>query len=208
MQLSRRGFNKLVSVLGLAGLAEMSSGFACSLSNVWADILKYVPVGLSAFTAILSILTGSGIGLTAVTGIVTLIKVGFADLQTAVAQYQAAATGQKTTLLGQVWEALTVVEANIQSFWANLTIPDASLSATVQGLLEVITTTLMGYQTQITPSPTPAPVSPATAQAVRMRAALPPGKMLAAVPVKRSVKQFREEFNAKLAAGGYQKHAI
>jgi len=201
--LSRRSFAtftaKSFAALGIGSLMNLET--ACTFGSVWAEIQKYIPVGLSAFAAILSILTGSGIGVTAVSAIVALVKTGFADLSTAVSQYQDAPTGQKTGLLGGISEAITVVEANLQSFWANLSIPDAKLAATIQGLLEVLTTTLAGFATQL-----PAPVTPVAMTAMRMKASLT--KQLSSAPVKRSPGKVKADFNAQLKAGGFQQHAI
>jgi hypothetical protein len=197
--ITRRRFAKSAGVLAL--MAVVPEFTACSFASVYAEMLKYVPLGLSAVSAVLSILTGNGIAIApAATAIIALIKTGFADLQTAITQYQDAPAGQKSGLLGAISEGLTVVEANIQQFWANLDIPDAKLASLVEGLLGIITTTLAGFQTQL-----PAPATPVASNALRMRAAL--GKLLPSTPVKRSPAKFKAAFNNALGTA-YEAHKI
>lgn len=199
MTLTRRSFNKITAVVGLATMAEISSGWACSFASVYASILKYVPVGLSAFAAILSIMSGGGIVIAPALGaIVALVNAGFADLKAAVAAYDAAPAANKATLLGKISTVLASVEANLQAFWSNLTIPDAKLESLIQGLIGVITTTLMGFATQL-PPPAPSPALMAKGS-LRRTITLP--------PQKRSIAQFRNDFNKLLKDNGYGDHAI
>lgn len=195
-------FGKAAAVLGLGSLVSVTTACPAWLSNLYADILKYAPVALAGLSAVLAILTGNGIAISPlVSAALALVKVGLADLQTAVTQYQNAPAGQKTGLLGAISEALTVTEANLQQFWNDLTIPDAKLAALVEGLLGVISTTLAGFATQL-----PATVTPVAAQARARRAVL--AKLLPATPVKRSVARFRSDFNAILKQAGEGQHAI
>ena len=198
MQTTRRSFGKLVSGGALAlAMGETLMGLSCS--SVYADILKYVPVGLSAFASVLSILSGGGVTIAPVVAtIVALVNAGFADLQAVVTAYDAAPAANKATLLGKISTALASVEANLQGFWSNLTIPDTKLESIVQGLLGIITTTLLGFGTQL-PAPSPTP-------ALMARGSL--RRTIAGTPTKRSVKQFRNDFNAILKQNGMSEHAI
>lgn len=204
MTMTRRGFAGIFGKAGatIAILATLPSATACFIANVYSDLLKYSPVALAALQSVLSILAGNGIAVTPLVAIGTnLFKVGIADLQTAVTQYQNAPQGQKSTLLLAVSEALTVAEANINQFWSDLSIPDPKLASLIEGLLGVVTTTMAGFATQL-----PAATSPVAANAKAMRGRLP--KTLDSTPTKRSVSQFRAAFNEKLKAGGEEKHAI
>jgi len=195
-------FGKAGVILSLGSLISVTTACPAWLSNVYADILKYAPVALSAVASVLSILTGNGIVITpAISAIIALIKVAISDLQTAVTQYQNAPTGQKSGLLGAISEAVTVAESNIQKFWADLTIPDAKLSSLIEGLLGIVVSTLQGFQTQL-----PAPVTPVATQAKMMRAGL--SKTIAVTPKVRSVAHFRKEFNALLTQSGEGQHSI
>jgi hypothetical protein len=203
MTLTRRQFaTRGASLLGALGILPLLTSTGCWLSSVYADIIKYVPIGLSAFSSIVSILSGAGvIGVpigAAIAGIVALVNKGFADLQTAVNSYQSAPAASKSILLGAISTALSTVEAYIQQFWSNLTIPDAQLASLVEGLLGVITSTLLGFASQL---PAPAPSA-----ALTMRASL--RKTINVAPKKRSLRQFRDDFNALLKGTAYGSHAI
>lgn len=207
--ITRRSFATLIgkggAMFGIGSIVSTTSAFlACPawVSNLYSDILKYAPVALNAFNAVLQILAGNGISTAGIlTVIIVSAKAAFADIQVAVQQYQAASAGQKTGLLGAISEAIAVAEATLQKFWSDLVIPDAKLALLIQGLLGIITSTLMGFATQL-----PAPVTPAAQQMQRMKASFP--KLLKAPPQKRSLAQFKRDFNATLTAAGYQRHAI
>src|ERR1017187_2283776 len=86
---NRRTLLKYLSLV--PALFVIPNFIACSFSSVYAEIKAYVPVGLQAFTSILSILASVGIippGVGTLIGtLVTLVKAGFADLLTAVTDY-------------------------------------------------------------------------------------------------------------------------
>lgn len=194
-RLTRRQFTvRASSLLASIGLLPLLTSTGCFLSSLYADILKYVPVGLAAFSSVVSILASDGIIgnpiAAAIAAIVALVNKGFADLQTAVNAYEAAPSSQKTTELMSVSTALSTAEAYIQQFWANLTIPDPQEASLIQGLLGIIVSTLLGFATQL-----PA-VSAATSPALAMRASL--ARTIVVTPKKRSVAQFRHDFNALL----------
>lgn len=191
---NRRSFLKLCSSGTLAiGLGITSMALSCA--SIFADILKYVPVALQAFTAILDILSGGGIAIgadAAITMAINLVKAGFADLQVFVQQYDSAPAADKSTLAGKIATGINLVIGDIQAFWVSLKLPDSDLAAIVQGLLAIILSTLEGFLPSL-----PAPVS-AAALTVHI------GKAIAYTPQKRSVKQFRKDFNAQLAKSGYK----
>jgi hypothetical protein len=196
-QLTRRGFSKLLGIAALASTVTFEA--ACDWASVWTNIEKYVPVGLSAFASILSILAGGGVPIApAISLAVSLVNTGFADLKAFVTGYQQAPAADKQTALGKISTALATLEANLQKFWSDLTIPDPKLEALVQGLLGVITTTLLGFGTQL-PAPAPTP-------AIAARATL--AKRTGGTPKKRSVAEFKKEFNGILAANGLKQHSI
>lgn len=199
MKVSRRGFSKIAGIIGLASMAELSSGWACSLTSIYNAIVEYVPVGLSAFSTILSLLSGGGIAVgPIVSGIVTLVNTGFSDLKAAVTAYQQAPAANKATLLGKVSTVLSDIEANLQAFWSNLTVPDAKLESTIQDLLGVIVTTLLGFGTQL-------PAAAAT-PAIQARASLK--RTVPGVPQRRSVREFKSAFNDVLVKNGYPEHKL
>lgn len=203
LTVTRRNFGKSIS-LGMIGLMFMSmvSTVGCTFTSIYNAIIKYIPVGLSAVASILSILSGAGIGISPLAStILNLIKIGFADLQTAITQYQNSTGSAQQTALGITTNVLADIEANIQQFWNDLTIPDAKLAALCSGLLGIIVSTLQGFQTQL---PKPTPPAPGTARAIQ--ATLP--KKIYATPKMRSVSQFRKDFNSLLTDAGYAQHKI
>lgn len=193
---TRRQALRAMAIFGIitASLSQM----AVSCSNLFTDIVNYVSVGLSGFAAILNILAGAGIisltGTAAINLIITAVKAAFADLQTAVNDYEAAAAADKTTLEGKISTVLVDLENEITTFWNNLSIPDPQTASTIQGLLEIITTTLAGFATQLPP----APVAAAAGGPVK----------LSFTAHRRSKKQFRNDFNAILHAHGLDKYKI
>jgi hypothetical protein len=182
--------------------ALLSVTTACPFGSIYKTILEYIPVGLSALAAVLSILTGNGITLSPVIqAALDLVKTAFADVQVAVDQYQQSDPAGKATWLGKISEALTVAEANLQKFWADLALPQGKLADLIEGLLGIIISTLMGFQTQL-----PTSTTPIAMQARAMKATL--GKAIS-VPAKvRSAKQFRTDFDMALANGGEGQHKI
>ena len=205
--LTRRAFattiGKFTAVLGIGTTVSMTTACPAWLQSIWTDLKDYAPTVLAAVATVISILTGAGVlslPLSAIiSGIVSLISKAITDLQVAVNNYQTAPSSQKSTLLGQVATALADAEANIQAFWSDLTIPDPQLAATIQNLLAVVVSTLQGYINSlgVTPSPTPA---------VMARASL---SRTINVPAKRrSLSQFKSDFNAVLKPTSYNNHAL
>jgi hypothetical protein len=194
MQFTRRTFAqaalKGVATLGVIGVA--AGNLACpTAGNVYDNIIKYAPTALSAFAAILALLAGAGVPIgPEVLITVAAVKLGMADLQTVIAQYQAAPSYEKTTLVGKIAEALNAVEESLQKFWSDLKIPDPKLTDTVQGLLGILVSTLMGFSTQL---------PPVAASAARMALK----KSLSVPAKKRSLSQFKAEFNALMKQKGF-----
>lgn len=199
MQLSRRSFGQKLAFAGIA-ISGSSLLTACPpFSSVYQKILQYVNVGLQAFQSVVNLLVASGVinvaeG-TAISAAVNLVKVAFADLQTAVNNYLNS-TGDKSTLIGKISVALAAVQASIQQFWNDLNIPDARLSSLVEGLLGVILSVLAGFQTQL-PAPPPTAVKAVTG-----------GKMIRVAAKRESVKDLKKEFNDILKQNGKSEFAI
>lgn len=200
--LSRRSFAQKTG-FGIAGLLMSTMlTVGCTFGGVTNAIKEYVGVGLQAFQAVVDLLTGSGVipagAGAAIEAVIALVKAGFADILKAVADYQNAPADQKQSLLGKISTVLSIVVANIQQFWNDLSIPDAKLSALIQGLLGIIISTLQGFLTQL-----PAPVS---AEPTIRAAGLP--RKITVSPVKRKMGEFKKEFNGMLAAAGQSQYAI
>ena len=199
--MTRRSFagtiGKFGALAGLGSLVSFTTACPAWLGSVEANLLKYIPVAIQAVTGILSVLTGGGI---AISPIVTLaltdVKAAFADLSADIEAYQNAPAAQKATLLGQLSTALTIVEGNVQQFWADLNIPDGIIATVVAGVLAVVVSTLGYFQSQL-PVPTP---TPALASMRQKRMAL--AKTLNAPAQKRSLGQFKSDLNVAFGSTG------
>lgn len=202
MKMNRRSFTQLLAVLGLGSTVSVTTGCPAWLTSIYNDIKEYAPAILGAIAAVLSILTGSGVlslPLGAIiSSILNLISKSVGDLQLAVNTYQQAAAAQKPGLLGAITAALSDAEANIQQFWNDLTIPDPALATTIENLLGVVVSTLQGYINSLPPTtPTPAMVR---------RSAL--ARTIQVPAKRRSVTEFKRDFNAVLKPTAYGKHAL
>lgn len=182
--------------LAVVGGTVMNTGCWFSQS-VFDSIIKYVGVGLQAFNAVVSLLTGAGvinpIEGSAILGLINLVKAGFADLQTAVNNYNNAPATDKQTLLGKIATALAVLEGSIQQFWNDLQLPNAGLAGIIEGLLGIILSTLSGFASSL---PTVSVSKKALARQIVV-----PAK-------KRTPKQFKKDFNTVLVQGGYAQYQV
>jgi hypothetical protein len=185
----------VIGVLGLSALSFLTDG----CSAIYGQIAAYVGVGISAFQSVVNILAGAGIITlpegTAIAAILALVKVGMSDVSAAVAAYEAAPAANKLTLAGKISTALSVVQGEVQQFWSDVVIPDAKMASTISGLLGLIISTIAGFVTAL-------PALAVAAPKVVFNKTMP------VAPKRISASQFRKEFNAILASGGYSEHAI
>lgn len=187
-------------------LAAALSSMGLSCSSVFAAIAYYVGAGIDAVTSVVNLLAGAGIVTlpegALISTVLQMIKAAWADVTAAVAAYNNAPAAEKTTFAGKVATALAVVQSEIQAFWNQLQIPDASLANTIAGLLGLVISTIEGFMPSL---PAPQPIGPAPAPLSQKTVNKAP---LTATPKKRSAEQFRKEFNEILAAGGHSKWSI
>jgi hypothetical protein len=183
----------LFVTLGLS-LSQM----AVSCGAIFAKILQYATVGLQAFQSVVDLLAGLGLinvaGGAAIDATIALVKVGFADLQIAVNDYNSAPAANKSTLEGRISTTIQVLQNDIGKFWTGLTLPDAKMASLVAGLLGIITSTLAGFATQLPPAP------------AALKMAMPVA--LGSAAKMRSTSQFKKDFNAVLNSAGYSRYAI
>lgn len=198
--ITRRIFGKMG--LGLGAATALASMLVTTACNTFDNILKYVNVGLQAFQSIVDLLTGAGVippgeG-TLIDLAIALVKSGFADVQTAVNDYDSAPADQKSSLKLKIALALSILEANIQSFWSDLKIPDVKLASLVQGLIGIILSTLGAFSATL-PTP-PANVKAENAKALAHR--------ITVSPKARTVHEFKSDFNKLLVTNGYTQYSI
>lgn len=193
--LSRRGFaQSLGSVFGISMLAGSTFTLTGCSFSLTSTIESYISIGISAFQAIVNILSAAGVippgAGTVIAVAIQAVKAAFADVVAAIQAYNDAPAADKTTLLGKITTALSAVEMELQQFWSDLSIPDSKLGSLIEGLLGVILSTIGAFISQLPPAP-----APATTKALR--------KTIQFTPTKRSARTFRSDFNKMLTSGGY-----
>ena len=139
---TRRDFAKVVGCGALGvGIGITTMGLSCE--SIFADIESYVPIGLAAFNEILSLVDPTEAAL--LTPIINDVKAAFADLTAAITQYENAPASDKSTLLGKITTAINAVIDEINQFWNDLKLPDSGLASTIEGVLQIILSTLAAF---------------------------------------------------------------
>lgn len=193
--LTRRQFGKSTG-LGLLALSTTAETFltGCLFSqSTISEIEAYVNLGLTALQSVMNVLAANNIQVadgSNIEGSEVLIKAGFADLNVAISDYNAAPASGKASAEAQVATVLQIISNRIGQFWNSLNLPDGNAATVVAGLLGVITTTLAGFMTQL-----PAPA--VTIRKVGLSA------RITGAPVKRNKKQFVHDFNIILESNKY-----
>jgi hypothetical protein len=193
----RAGFFVLLASLGSGVISQIG----CDFGSVFSKIKDWIKLGIGSFQSIVDLLAASGVipmgAGTVIDMAITLVKAAFTDLTNAVTQYENAPADQKSTFAGKLSTMLAVLESTIGTFWADLKIPDTNLSKLIEGLVNIVISTIAGFSTQL---PAPAPAAAAKLSAARA--------VHAVAPVKRSISQFKRDFNALLAQSGHSKYAL
>lgn len=184
--MTRRGF----AIRTAAVVAALASLPACLFSDIYKTISTYVPVALLAFDRIVAILIEHNINVSGLVEAVNRVKAALADIQTAVLEYHDAHEHDKQTLIHAIAVALKIANERLLEFWQTLQIPNQQLAHTVKMLLDIIISTLTGFISQI------APGTPVAAQ------------RFVSEPRPRTLKEFRQDFNAVLREHGESKFAI
>jgi hypothetical protein len=175
------------------GLYFMASSFTllsggCTFGSVFSQIQAWVPVGLNAFNGVLTILEGAGvinpIAGSAVALLIQTIQAAFAQLAADVQAYQSI-TPPPAGALAKIEATLGIIVTHFQAFLSSINISDNKIVTLVVGLVQIILSTIAGFQSQLP-----------TAAAAASRTLQVSGQTIAIVPVKRSVKQFKKDFNA------------
>ena len=182
---------------GSAVLFLMAGGSALLTGcGVLTDIENWIPVGLQAFQAIISLLEGAGIISIAaggpIAGLVATITSGFNDLTTAIKQYQAI-TPPPTGAMANIEAVLNSIVGNFQTFLASINITNSKLTTLVVGMAEIILGTIAGFENLL-------PTSTATllAKGTRVGQAVVP-----LIPKHRTRRAFKHEWNGLVTASGH-----
>lgn len=187
---TRREFGKIlvgaVPTVALAGGLSMTTmGLSCG--SIFTDIEAYVPVGLEAFSEVISLISPAEGA--ALAGIITIVKASFADLASIVSSYNNAPAADKATWLGKITTAINAVISNLQQFWSDVKLPAGSLVATIEGVLQIILSTLAAFLPLIGGAMI---ASPKKLE-----------KTVQITPVKRTQKQFKAAINVAFSSHGY-----
>lgn len=192
MVITRREFGKAVGVTALGGTLGMTTmGLSCS--SIFTDITNYVPVGIAAFQEVLSLLDPTQEA--ALAPIIQAVKAAFADLAAIVAQYNAAPAANKASLVGKISTAISAVMAELQQFWNDANLPNSPLAATIEGVLQIILSTLGAFL----------PLLGAKVVALPAKYG---AKSVKFSPAKRTQKQFKADVNAVFVKYGYAGHQL
>lgn len=176
--LTRREFAKRTA-LATFSLASLTAISGCNLPQ---EILEYAAVGKGAFDNVVALLEARGVLPVGGNHFTQNVDAAFDAVAAAV---NAISNGQGGTL-AKVAAALAAVTAAIQTFLSETNIPDAALIETVLALVQIILETIAGFASQL-PNPPPLPGS------VRLGRS---GRSIVIVAKKRSLRQFKRDFNA------------
>lgn len=138
--MNRRTFAGTLSKALLAFVA-FSSSVGMTGCNAVTDLENWIPVALSAVSAIVKLL--GPVVPAPVAAIIVLIQAGFSALLTALKNYQAG-----TGVLADIANAYNDVVSAFASFFSSLNIPAALLS-TIEGLGDILISTLEAFAAKI-----------------------------------------------------------
>jgi hypothetical protein len=187
------------SGLGLTTLA-LTGGTSlfvagCPWTSIESAISAYVPVGLAAFNGVVLLLSSVGLippgTSTAIGLVIAIVKAGFADLLTAINEYNAAPAASKVSFSQKISLILTDIGDNIQKFMNDIStsLATSTVGKLVVGLVSLILSTLAGFAGQL-----PAPAAGKHTYSVAGQAVTP--KAI-------SVKQFKQQYNQLAGAAGH-----
>lgn len=176
-------------------VAVFAAGCPFTVGGVLAVLERYVPLGLQAFAGIVSLINPAAGS--ALATAVLIAKALWTDVQEAIASYNAAPAGNKSTLLGKVDTALSSLVNGLTRILSSLGLHSQADQQTAVAALMLLIATLTGIQATL-------PV-PSAAQAKTRRATMPRQLMVGAqqVEIVGDVKQFKAQYNTIMHAGGH-----
>jgi hypothetical protein len=182
--MNRRSFAKSLST-GFFLLLAFGSTVFLGGCNAVSDLENWIPVGLTALAAIVKLL--GPLVPPQVAAAIAIVQAAFSAVLTAIKNYKAG-----TGVLSDIANAIAAVESAFQSFFASLNVPQSLLDI-IEGLGEIIISTIQGFANEIGPAPV------ATAVAVSIGG----NKTFSVKPAKRSLKQFKHDWNAQCVKFGH-----
>lgn len=180
-------------------LATLGISLPQSGCNIIADLINYIPWIIRALNSIQSIL-GSFMPPGAVT-VLSIIMGALADMQGALVQYQNdPIPADKANLLARIKTFLRDIGDNFQLF-LNALGPLGVIPTVIIGIIEVVLSTLGWFSGNLPASTTVA----AMPMPMTLRAT---SEILYITPTKRSLKQFKQDFNSVVITGGHSEQVM
>jgi hypothetical protein len=176
--MNRRQFAGNLAKGMLAFLAFSSS--ALTGCNAVSDLEAWIPVALTAVSQIVKLL--GPLVPAPVSAAIAIIQAAFAALLTAIQNYK-----KGSGILADIAAGIAAVESAFNSFFATLNVPSALID-TIEGLAAIIISTIQAFAGEIGPAPAPT-------FAVN-------GKAVPVTPKKRSVNQFKTDWNTECVLRG------
>jgi hypothetical protein len=192
VNITRRDFGKYASAGLLAlGTLDLSS---CSASDVFTDIENWIPVGLSAFQGIVSILQGAGLVAPQAVPLIAAVITGLDDVLADVKAYEAIVP-PPANALAKIQAALSLVVQNIQAMLAQLNVNGGTVLNVVEGLAEIILSTIAGFLNEL---PSTGKASTTLSNTFRV------GRdVVSYTPQVRTRGRFKKDYNRVAVANGY-----
>lgn len=200
--LTRREFGKHAgaSILALSTVGAATVLEGCS-SNVFTNLLNWIPVGQAAITGIVQILESAGYVNPAAAELVVVINAGFTQLEADVKAYEAL-NPPPVGALDKVEAGLSVLVQNFNSFLASINVPNSPLLTTVIALVQVVLSTIAGFQNSVSGTNL-ALKSALSSSSFRLS-----GQVYAFTPQYRTKRAFKRDFNKICKAGNHPEIAI
>ncbi len=211
--LKKRRFLQRAPLIIFFASATGEMFMAVSCADVVSELETYLPIGLTAFSGVVSIINPiAGSALSIASGLATKL---WGDITPALNNYTAAPASAKSTPLGELLTALQSAEGQVSVVDSDLAtavnINQTDLKAS-QAVLLVITATLSSIQAKLAKS-TPTVAAPAPPAAVASaRAARPStvavGTQTLDVTAASNGKDFRNKVNQIWVAAGHPERKV
>jgi hypothetical protein len=180
--MNRRTFVGHLSAAAAIAFAGVSLE-GCSLES---EILAWIPAGEAAVNSILGVLSANGVAVpAAVNATVQMIEAGFTALTTAVKNYEAT-TPPPTGAIASIEAALASVSSAFNQFVSGISPTAGKILTLVVDLGDVVLSTIAGFQNSLGTG--------------TVAVSLTNSRGTAVVALKRSKRQFRHDWNARLTA--------
>jgi hypothetical protein len=181
-------------VLALSMFSAVELG-ACSASSVFNDIKNWEPVAKAAVQSVVTILGANGFPVSqAASAVIALIEGGLDQVLADVNLYTSI-NPPPVGALAKIEAALGIVASNYQQFLQTIQVSNSPLLSTVIALAQVALSTIVAFEQQLPPNPTPAPAS-----AARITSYTVAGQTVGISPKMRTRRAFKKDHNHVLDA--------